>query len=176
MPKPFVLDPALTLEKLSSCHRDFEDSLRLYFSPTAPTYVARFAGELPEEVGRKLELRLSESDARSAFAALTALEARFRTDFDMRCRKRLKDRLSGYFREVEKTRKAWVRLDEDILEGWKRHTNVSAKDISALRGAFNFRHWFAHGRYYPPRFGRKYDFDYVYLMADTIISGFDFLP
>jgi len=81
--------------------------------------------------------------------------------------------LSIYFREVEKTRDQ-VRLDADILEGWKRHTSASATLISELRGAFRFRHWLAHGRYWTPKFGRKYDFDYVHLMASSIISGFPF--
>ena len=175
MPKPFTLDPALKLDELAACHEDTESSVRLYFSPTAPTFTARFAGEPLEQVRGKLTLRLNESDIRSAFATLTSLEARFRVDFDFRCRKRFKDRLSKYFREVENSRDR-VRLDEDILEGWRRHTDVSVKDISALRGAFKFRNWFAHGRYYPPNFGRKYDFDYVYLMVDSIISGFPFLP
>lgn len=176
MPKPFILDPVLKLNELAACHQDTESSLRLYFSPSAPTFTERFAGEPPDEVGRRLTARLEESDTRSAFAALTSLEARFRIDFDFRCRKRLKDPLSTYFREVEKTRDR-VRLDQDILEGWKGHTDVSGKDIGALRDAFHFRNWVAHGRYYPPKFGRaKYDFDYVYLIGDSIISGFPFLP
>jgi hypothetical protein len=174
MPKPFTLDPAFNLDELAACHQDIEHSLRLYFSPASPTFTARFAGEPPDDVSRRLAVRLKEADNWSSFAALTSLEARFRIDFDVRCRKRLKDPLSLYFREVKSARER-VRLDEDILEGWKRHTDASTKDISALRGAFNFRNWFAHGRYYPPKFGRKYDFDYVYLMADTIISGFPFL-
>jgi hypothetical protein len=174
MPRPFILDPALKLDELAACHRDTEISLRLYFSPSAPTFTERFAGEPLEEVRRRLTLRLEESDTRSAFTALTSLEARFRIDFDFRCRKRLKDPLSKYFHDVERTRDL-VRLDKDILEGWKRHTDVSGKDISALRDAFKFRNWFAHGRYYPLKWP-KYDFDYVYLIADSIISGFPFLP
>lgn len=175
MPKQFVLNPALTLDGLAECHQDIDSSLRLYYSHVSPDYLIRFAGEPLEKIRQRLELRLKEADERSAFVVLTALEARFRADFQIRCQKRLKDPLSKYFREIEKTHRQSVRLDENILEGWRKHTNVSAKDISALRSAFRFRHWFAHGRYYPPKFGRKYDFDYVYLMAESIISGFNFL-
>jgi hypothetical protein len=105
---------------------------------------------------------------------LTSLEAIFRADFDLRCRKRLKDELSIYFRGVEKQRKDAARLDEDILEGWKKYRSASPRLISELRGAFRFRHWLAHGRYWTPKLGRRYDFGYVYLMADAIISNFQF--
>jgi len=63
---------------------------------------------------------------------------------------------------------------DDILEGWKRYTSASSSLIGDLRGAFKFRHWLAHGRYWTPRFGRKYDFDSVRLMAEGIVAGFQF--
>lgn len=125
---------------------------------------------------QELNSRLDESGVRSAFAVLTSLEASFRIDFEARCRKRLKDPLSVYFRrEVYSKRKHAVRLDEDILEGWKRHEPLASSALIAeLRGAFKFRHWLAHGRYWAPNLGRRYDFDYVHLMAGNIISGFRF--
>jgi hypothetical protein len=174
MPRPFALVPTLKLEELAAYHEDIVASLRLYFSPSAPTFAARFVGRKPEEVNREVALRLDESDVRSTFFVLTSLEASFRVDFDLRCRKRLKDDLSVYFREIEKTRTDAVRLDEDILEGWKRHTSAPAGLIGDLRGAFRFRHWLAHGRYWIPKLGCKYDFAYVHLIATSIISKFPF--
>jgi hypothetical protein len=163
------------MDELASYHRDIVASLHLYFNPFAPTFAAQFVGRPPDEVRQELDSRLDESDVRSAFVVLTSLEASFRIDFDFRCRRRLKDGLSIHFREVEKTRKSMVRLDEDILEGWKRYEPLaSSRLISELRGAFKFRHWLAHGRYWTPKHGRKYDLDYVHLMADSIISGFPF--
>jgi hypothetical protein len=175
MPRRFILTPALDPDELSAYHQELVAALRLYFSPSAPTFAARFVGKPPEEAARQLTARLNESDVRSAFAALTSLEATFRIDFDARCRKRLKDELSVYFRSVAKTRRNTVRLDEDILEGWQRHTSASAALISDLRGAFKFRHWIAHGRYWTPKLGRRYDFDYVRLMVDAITGGFPFV-
>ena len=175
MPRRPALDPALQLAELLSYHQDIEASLRLYFSPSAPTFTARFVGKRPDEVESELKSRLDESDIRSAFFVLTSLEAKFRVEFAFRCKKRLKDPLSKYFREVEKERKDTVRLDEDILQGWKRHESVSARDIGELRGAFKFRHWLAHGRYWTPKLGRNYDFPGVRLMAESIIAGFDFV-
>ena len=175
MPRSFILSSALELDDLGAYHQDLVAAFRLYFSPSAPTYAARFVGKPAEEVGRQLAARLDESDVRSAFAALTSLEASFRIDFDVRCKRRLKDDLSVYFRQVARARKNAVRLDEDILEGWKRHTTASALLISDLRGAFKFRHWIAHGRYWTPKLGHRYDFDYVLLTVSSIISGFPFL-
>ena len=100
------------------------------------------------------------------------MEASFKIDFAFRRKKRLKDDLSAYFREVERKRKEAVRLDEDILEGWRMHTDAPPVLIGDLRGAFKFRHWLAHGRYWTPKLGRKYDFVFVHLMAESIISGF----
>lgn len=175
MPKRFALVPTLQLDELALYHQDIEASLRLCFSPSAPTFAARFLGNRPDEVRQQLDSRLDESDVRSALVVLTSLEASFRIDFDLRCRKKLKGDLSVYFREVEKTRGNAVRLDEDILEGWKRHEpSASPRLIGELRGAFKFRHWLAHGRYWTPKLGRRYDFNYVHLMADGIISGFPF--
>lgn len=172
----FILAPALELDELAEYHRDIEASLRLYFSPSAPAFAERFAGRSSQEVKEKLTLRLDESDVRSTFAALTSLEAHFRIDFDYRCWRRKKDRLSVYFREVEKNRKGKVRLDEDILEGWRTHYTTQPADlISELRGAFKFRNWLAHGRYWTPKLGRKYDFAYVQLIGESIVSRFPFV-
>jgi len=67
-----------------------------------------------------------------------------------------------------------ARLDEDILEGWKKYAPATSTDISELRGAFKFRNWQGHGRYRVPRHNPKYNFAYVQLMAQSIMSGFPF--
>jgi hypothetical protein len=47
--------------------------------------------------------------------------------------------------------------------------------IGELRGAFKFRHWLAHGRYWKPKFGRRYDFNDIYTIADIALKHFDLL-
>jgi hypothetical protein len=44
--------------------------------------------------------------------------------------------------------------------------------IGALRGALNFRHWIAHGRYWEPKLGRAYGFADIYNLAKGIVAGF----
>ena len=168
----FVLDPNLKIEELGNYHDDVVAALRLFFSPAAPDFGARFVGCSKAEIERQLENRILESDNRSTFAVLASLKAYFRVDFNLRCRERLKDNLSRYFRSVERTRADRVRLDEDILEGWKQHSNASALLINQIRAALKLRHWLAHGRYWTPKLGQKYDFAGVYLLANVIVSGF----
>jgi len=168
MPKRFILAPPLELDELAAYHRDVLASLGLYFSPSAPTFTERFAGKTVREVNDELQSRLDETDIRSTLAVLTSLEAHFRIDFDFRCKERKKDLLSRHFRQVERARGKNVRLDEDIFEGWKEHGSAPSAMISQLRGAFKFRHWIAHGRYWNPK--RKYDFTYSHLIAEGIIT------
>lgn len=170
----FVLHPNLEPEELAAYHDDFTASLYLYFSPAAPTFRNRFAGYSADEIASELQSRLLESDVRSSLAVLTSLEAHFQTDFNVRCRRRLKDPLSVHFRSIERTRRDRVRLDEDILDGWRKHSNASGTLIGQVRAAFKFRHWLAHGRYYSPKLGQKYDFDGLYLMSITMVSAFQF--
>jgi hypothetical protein len=176
MPRQPGVDPALGLTEIAGYHQDVTESLRLYFSPFNPRFTARFAGQQQNEVDELLKLRLAESDVRSTLAVLTSLEASLRIDFESRCRKRLKDDLSRHFQTVAKKRSDKVRLDEDILEGWKIHGSVPNSLIGEIRGALRFRHWLAHGRYWTLKLGRKYDYDYLFLIASGMAQKFRFVP
>jgi hypothetical protein len=171
----FVLHSALALEEIEIYHTDILAALSLYFSSDSPSYTVRFAGNSPTEVQSALAQRIDESELRSTLALLTSLEASFRIDFDSRCRGRLKDDLSRYFQGLEKERGDKIRLDEDILEGWKLHSTAPPSLIAQLKGAFKFRHWLAHGRYWIPKLGRAYDFELGFTMTSAIVSGFPFV-
>lgn len=175
MASQFVFSPSLGIDELEAYHRDIEAALRFYFSPSAPDFSRRFVGRSRDEIDNELSARLVESDVRSVFMTLTSLEASFRGDFDFRCTNRLKDPLSVRFRTIKKARRDKVRLDEDILESWREHSPAIRRLIGELRGAFKFRHWLAHGRYWTTRPGRHYDFAYVHLMATAIVTGFPFV-
>jgi hypothetical protein len=153
-------------------HSDMGESLRLYFSPNAPNFSVRFLGNSIAEVNAELEERLAEVDMASALTVLSALEAVFRIDYLQRCYRKERDALSRAFRDLHKRKQTRVRLETEIFDIWKEHTNVEAKLIGDLRGAFNFRHWLAHGRYWEPKLGRKYDFITVYALANNVLSNF----
>jgi hypothetical protein len=159
--------------EVAEYHNDVVASLR-YFSKTSPSFVStRYFGRPPDDV---LAARIEETDLRSAFFVLTALEAAFRIDYLYRCQRKMKDDLSRAFRVIYKDRGKNASLDEDIFEAWKEKSSAPGpRLISELRGAFNFRHYLAHGRYWEPRLGRKYDFNFVYSLADDVLSVFPLL-
>ena len=169
-----VLADDLAFSEIDAHHKDSIDSFQLYFSPNSPAYTIRFLGESHASVQIQLNQRIQETETRSIFALLTSLEATFRIDFDSRCRRRLKDDLSRFFRATERKRGDAVRLDQDILEGWKQHSSASPQLIGQLRGAFKLRHWIAHGRYWAPKLGQTYTFNMVATMTSAILQTFPF--
>jgi hypothetical protein len=162
-----------TIVEVAEYHNDVVASLKC-FSKTSPSFIStRYFGRPPSEV---LAARIEETGLRSAFFVLTALEAAFRSDYLCRCQNKMKDDLSRAFRAIYKDRERNASLDEDIFETWKKKSpNPRRQLIGELRGAFNFRHYLAHGRYGEPKLGRKYDFNFVYSLADDVLNAFPLL-
>jgi hypothetical protein len=71
--------------------------------------------------------------------------------------------------------KKQISFEEDILQGWRSYFPADKAVLSQLKGAFNYRHWFAHGRYYTPKLGQKYDFFLVYGLAQVIDQRLSFV-
>jgi hypothetical protein len=162
-----------TIVEVAEYHNDVVASLR-YFSKTSPSFISsRYFGRPPDDV---LAARIQETDLRSAFFVLTSIEAAFRIDYLYRCQRKMKDDLSRTFRIIYKDRGGNASLDEDIFETWKEQSSAPGpRLIGELRGAFNFRHYLAHGRYWEPKLGRKYDFNFVYSLADDVLQAFPLL-
>ena len=153
-----------TLADIAEYHNDVLASLRLYFS----------VGRRPGEIAPELTARIEETDLRSAFALLTRLEAAFRMDYEYRCEKKKKDDLSRALREIYKRHGIMASLSNEIFEAWKQNSTGTGQIIGDLRGAFRYRDWFAHGRYREPKLGRKYDYSYVFLLAENVLNAFPF--
>jgi len=165
----------LPIVEIAKYHQDVESSLKFYFSSHDSS---RFATYTSEEVEEELRLRLSENDLSTTFTLLSAVEAAFWIDYLQRSYQRKKDELSRVFRKLhqQKEQKGLrASLGKDILSAWGKHTSVSAKLIGDLRGAFRYRHWLAHGRYWVPKLGQKYDYDSVYKLAQIVFSSFPFM-
>ena len=163
----------LTIEKVAQKHRDFENGLRFYYNaPGLPRRDLKFVGYSRDDLVRELDERLRDLDRDSAFGILAALEASFRVDFHLRCEKRLKDDLSRHFRRLDKRSLRRLAFEEQILEAWKRHVPAAKTLISEIIGAFKYRHWLAHGRYWEPKLGKRYDFFSVYLLAQRMEQVF----
>jgi len=162
----------LELPEIFAQHTDVESSLRSYFSPTSVDYTVRFADYIEPEVRNELELRLAEHDRTTIFAILSALEAAFRIDYLQRSYKKKKDPLSRGFRDLHRKKGSRASLEDEILDKWKEYSSVPVKIIGDIKGAFKYRHWLAHGRYWEPKLGQKYDYYSVYILAKIIFDSF----
>jgi len=164
----------LGLPEIVEHHQDLQASLSLYFTPASPTFTVRFTGYPTAKVVEELHVRLDEIQLTSSLAVLSSLEAAFRIDYLQRCYQRGKDPLSRAFRNIYKKKQQWASLDQDIFNNWAENSTVPRPIIGELRRVFKFRHWLAHGRYWVPKDGRRFDFNDVYTLADLTLRSFPF--
>lgn len=144
-------------------------ALRLYHSSDNPEFTHLFAIKAMEEIQRELDELRNELDLQCSLGLLSAIEARFRIDFAIRCEKRYKDDLSRSFRELYKYHGLYVHLEDDILAAWEAHTSGMKVILNEVRQAFRFRHWLAHGRYWLLKVKvERFDFRYLYTLASTV--------
>jgi hypothetical protein len=98
------------------------------------------------------------------------VEGMFKVDYLNRCYGKKKDELSRELRALYNKYEDDVSFDEDILRAWKQHVHGLGALISEIRGAFKFRHWLAHGRYWNPKLGMNYDYYSVSILAVEVKS------
>lgn len=163
----------LELDEIGRHHLDVEASIRSYFDFGNVRSAVRFAGYTSEEIQQEMKSLLEEQDRAASMNLLAALEAAFRVDFLQRCYRKRKDPVSRVFRELHARKGMYVSLEDDIFQVWKQKSSVSSSVISHLKGAFKYRHWLAHGRYWSPKFGR-YDYHDIYTLAEAIFDSFPF--
>jgi hypothetical protein len=149
-------------------HYDVVESLKRYFSPDTPDSLERLDAFSVVRIDARPEDYIEETGLRSSLAILTWMEAAFQLDYQYRCRKKLKDDLSTAFRAIHKRKPVYVSIEKVIFDAWSRHAPGERQLIGELRSAFKFRNWLAHGRYWTPKVGRKYDFESLYLLADAV--------
>ncbi|MGO8952906.1 MAG: hypothetical protein ACLPWS_11615 [Rhodomicrobium sp.] len=173
MPKRVALTlSAVSIDDIPAYHQDAVAALRHFLSPANTNLPLRLVGQ---PLAAVLAERLAETDLRSALAILVRLEAAFRVDFLLRCQKRKRDPLSRAFRDVEKEKGSKIRLEDDIFVTWRRERPETGRLISELVDAFKFRHHLAHGSYWQPKLGRKYDYQGIYILADSVLTNFKFV-
>jgi hypothetical protein len=138
------------LAEIADYHKDAVDSPTFFLQPLWQQNNPRFLGYSPSEFNellRKLLLsRIEETDLRSSFATLAAVEAALRIDCRVRATQRRKDPLSKAFRVIYRAKRQNVRLDEDLLSLWLQYHPGLKGLVGELRAALHFRNWLAHGR------------------------------
>lgn len=133
----------------------------------APEYV----GMPITEVTSIFESAKNELENLVCFNLLSSVEAKLREDYIKRVEQKQKDHLSRMFRAAHQKYKGKISLEEIILDGWKKYYPQAKTIISDYKSALNYRHWLAHGRYWVPKLGQRYDVITVYTICDNLISG-----
>jgi len=164
----------LDLNDIAAHYSDVEASLRQHFLHIS-TLGNRFVNFSNTELYEILEQRLEEQSRSGALSILAALEAAFRIDYLQRVYTKEKDVLSRTFRELYKQKGPRVSLEEEILNAWVENSNVRNSLVGDLKGAFKYSHWLAHGRYWNPKLGQRYDYDGIYSLAESIFDSFPLL-
>jgi hypothetical protein len=162
-----------SLRGAAQYHYDVVESLKRYFIPESPRSLSRLDAFPETRIIVRSADYMKETDLRSSLAILTSVEAAFHLDFQYRSQRNgPKDDLSKAFRAIHKSRRKNIRidLDPDLFDAWAKHATGVRGLIGDLRGAFKYRHWLAHGRYWTPQLGRKYDFEFLYRLADAVYN------
>ena len=175
MPRRVSFDDPPALHQIAAHHAVLEEAIRLYYSPTNPSFVELFEGDTPVEVRAKLNATLQEARAASAMTLLASIEASFRVDYLQRNYAKKRDDLSRAFRALYRQKHQRASFSDDILQGWRDHSDVRPILVGEIRAAFRYRDWLAHGRYWVAKLGRQYDFETVYDLGRTIELAFPFL-
>jgi hypothetical protein len=169
----------LKLEEIANHHKDCERSLRLYFSEKNPNFQNVLLEYFPDDESKiKLsqlrDSRIKELERSTSLVLLAAIEAWFMMDVKNRQDANLTDDFSVALMSWT-TGKKYILLDDTFLDIWKIHYPTFINLIGALKDAFKYRHWLAHGRHFPPK-TQRHDYDYftIYQLAETILNSFPF--
>jgi hypothetical protein len=159
-----------SLEEIANHHADVQAGIFEFFAGSSRTLLDRYADSKVDEVRDRSLVELSFT---SSLSVLSSVEAAIRLDYLRRVYGRWRDPLSRSMKELHKDKENRARLEDDLIGLWRDHTDVSVGLLGALVGAFKYRHWLAHGRYWTPKFGRQYDYETVYDIAQEFIDAMD---
>lgn len=158
-----------SFDEILNFHDISSNSFREYYDGTPRN---DFVGYTRKELEDELTEKLLENDKRSCLSLLSALEALLRINYQQCAQDKKKDPISRKMRELYKEKGKRASLEDDILKVWKEKEEIK-NVISSVISAFKYRHWLAHGRYWKPRLGRDYDFDFLYILAKQLSTDIE---
>lgn len=133
-----------------------------------------YIGFTKQELREIFDGHVEELEQNACLSILSAVEANFRIDYLIRVNKKFKDSLSRRFRKMYKEKEQAVSLEQDILTLWKQEHPDFKMIISDYVGALKYRHWLAHGRYWKPKLGRKFDIATIMIIAQRLYENIPF--
>ena len=162
----------LALEEISKQYTNVENSVTLYFSSGNPRFSEVFSLYSPVELLEERNGCLIEHGLSVSMTILAAVEAAFRIDFELRCRNTNPDPISERLRIMRRGRvQHSISFTGEILHTWEQEYPRGVDVIPAMREAFQFRNWLAHGRYWVPDTD-KIDYGDVYALAESVFEVF----
>lgn len=129
-----------------------------------------FIGQPISYIDDFTEGEIEELSLSNVFKIIATTEAELRYDFWIRVRSKMKDSLSRLFRKIQKNNENHIQLVEHIIDSWKMERPEHRSLFSQYKAILQVRHWVAHGRYWTPKFGRKYDVLDAYTICSGLIS------
>jgi hypothetical protein len=140
------------IEALDALKRRIQPSL--HTGTLEPT--SGFFGMTPDEFNTSLVALRTELDYQVVMMLTASFEAIFQSDLQDRVRRKKKDPASKALRQWWKTNQCgtgkWIHM-ESLLDAWKKASPGHRQTIGRLRSLVLFRHWLAHGRYWPDKSG-----------------------
>lgn len=171
----------------SGAHLSFDDvinqkdmvdkALTIMYSDNNVNFESLFVGRSKKEVESEKEKVMRESDKTHSLLLLTSVEAIIRLDAEERYRNRGKDILSKKIREVYRSRKN-IKLEDHLIAARIEVEPELKRFYDALKIAFKYRHWLAHGRYWESNIqqikNNNFEFTNLRLIIHNVISNSEF--
>jgi hypothetical protein len=171
MKKPFNFSrEQQSLQEIASHREVVERALRRFYDVKRSDFADDFGGARMDNVKTDLAERLKELDRVSSLQLLAAVEAALRIDYIQRCELFKKDKVSKAFRWTYRWKTYRAGLVDDILQTWRIQIPEVSAAVSELKGAFKYRDWLAHGRYWAPNLGRNYEFNSIYRLVEPLLD------
>jgi hypothetical protein len=156
-----------SLGEIAAYHADVQTAIYEFFAGNSAALFLRYTGSRVDEAR---ERSLKELHLSTSLSVLSSVEASVRLDYLRRVYGRRRDPLSKAMRALYRRKSEAARLEDELLVLWREQTEIPRMLLGELIGAFKFRHWLAHGRYWTPRLGRRYDYETVFEIAHAFVD------
>lgn len=172
--KPQPPEKYPSLESIAEHHNAVAEALRGYFDALKSDEGVRLAnplyiGLMPAELDAARDELLVEEERRTCFALLGYIEATFKAHFLYIVSFGNQSPLYKPFKRLYYSKGKNVSLRGHILREWRNAQRMSARLYDGLNRAFEFRNWFAHGRFFKlkpaPAGSSFYDYSTLYALA-----------
>lgn len=149
IPSAITLSPnPITIKVIANYYDGTRVAIEDYYNPDGWNPV--LVGKSKKEVKAMRDSLLRELSIECGMMLMSAVEAAFRTDFVLRCRKSKKKQIDRDFKKVlEGVSELYhVRIKEDLIDRWAIEYPTDKHNFSLLKDRFDYRNWIAHGRYW----------------------------